>query len=241
MQMADDRPTALGRALVLAGGVVFVVSLVGFLDFYLRRWGPVPVVPGAGAGSALFDLALFTIFALHHSIAARLGFRDWVQTHVSPRHERSLYVWISSLLFIAVYTLWQPVPTVSWETTGAAAAVLTAIQLGGMLLTVAGARRLDVLDLAGVNQGFDRPTSRPVGLVSDGLYAIVRHPIYLGWVIFVWAAPIMTGTRLVFAAVSTAYLVAAVPLEERSLRQVFGAEYDAYARRVRWRIVPFVY
>ena len=110
-----------------------------------------------------------------------------------------------------------------------------------MLISVGSARRLDVLDLAGVNQGFDRSTTRPAGLVSDGVYGLVRHPIYLGWLLIVWLTPVMTGTRLVFAAVSTAYLVAAVPFEERGLRRLFGAEYDAYERRVRWRMLPFVY
>jgi protein-S-isoprenylcysteine O-methyltransferase Ste14 len=241
METADDQPTALGRAFVLAGGVVFVLSLLGFLDFYLRRSGRVVTDAAAGPGAALFDVVLFSIFALHHSIFARTGLRQWVQTRVSGRYERSLYVWISSLLFIAVYILWRPVPTVSWAVTGPAFVAFTATQVVGILLSVGSARRLDVLDLAGVNQGFDRPTSRPAGLVSDGVYGVVRHPIYLGWLLLVWPAPVMTGTRLVFAAVSTAYLVAAVPFEERSLRRLFGPEYDAYARRVRWKMLPFVY
>lgn len=241
MEMTDGRPTAAGRAFVLAGGVVFVLSLLGFLDFYLRRSGRVVTDSGGGAAAAVFDIALFSLFALHHSIFARTGLRHWVQARVSPRYERSIYVWISSLLFIAVYTLWQPVPTVSWAATGPLFVALTAIQAAGILLSVGSARRLDVLDLAGVNQGFDRPTTRPADLVSNGVYGIVRHPIYLGWLLLVWPAPVMTGTRLVFAAVSTAYLVAAVPLEERALRRLFGAQYDAYARRVRWKMLPLIY
>jgi protein-S-isoprenylcysteine O-methyltransferase Ste14 len=51
----------------------------------------------------------------------------------------------------------------------------------------------------------------------------------------------MTGTRLVFAAVSTAYMVLAVPFEERDLRRAFGPAYAGYARRVRWRMLPFIY
>jgi protein-S-isoprenylcysteine O-methyltransferase Ste14 len=57
----------------------------------------------------------------------------------------------------------------------------------------------------------------------------------------VWFAPVMTGSRLTFAIVSTAYLVIAVPFEERALRRDFGARYDDYRRRVRWRMVPGVY
>ena len=241
MEIRRDRSSVLGHMFVLAGGVVFVASLLGFVDFYLRRWSA--VVPGRDgwAGPVAIDVVLFSVFALHHSIFARTGLREWVQARVSPRYERSIYVWISSLLFAAVYVLWQGVPTVSWAVTGSPAAVLTVVQVTGMLLSVGSARRLDVLDLAGINQAFDRRTTRPAGLVSDGVYGLVRHPIYLGWLLIVWPAPVMTGTRLVFAAVSTAYLVAAVPFEERGLRRMFGAEYDAYERRVRWRMLPFVY
>jgi protein-S-isoprenylcysteine O-methyltransferase Ste14 len=241
MESTRDRPSALGHVFVLAGSVVFVASLLGFLDFYLRRSGRTAPDTVTGAAAAAFDVVLFSIFALHHSIFARTGLRNWVQARVSPRYERSIYVWISSLLFIAVYVWWQPVPGVIWAATGPAAVALTAIQVVGILLSVGSARRLDVLDLAGVNQGFDRPTSRPAGLVSNGVYGLVRHPIYLGWLLLVWPAPVMTGTRLVFAAVSTAYLVAAVPLEERALRRLFGSQYDAYARRVRWKMLPYVY
>jgi protein-S-isoprenylcysteine O-methyltransferase Ste14 len=84
-----------------------------------------------------------------------------------------------------------------------------------------------------------RRTNGP--LVADGLYGLVRHPIYFGWALMVWATPVMTGTRLAFAAISTLYLVAAIPFEERSLRALFGAGYDAYARKVRWKMLPGVY
>ena len=241
MEISRDRPSPIGLAFVLAGGVVFVASLLGFVDFYLRRWSIVAIRGDGWAAPAAIDAGLFSAFALHHSLFARTGLREWVQARMSPRYERSFYVWISSLLFGAVYILWQPVPGALWTLTGPVATALTAVQIAGMLIAVGSARRLDVLDLAGVNQGFDRPTTRPAGLVSDGVYGLVRHPIYLGWLLIVWPAPVMTGTRLVFAAVSTAYLVAAVPFEERGLRRLFGSEYDAYERRVRWRMVPWVY
>jgi protein-S-isoprenylcysteine O-methyltransferase Ste14 len=69
----------------------------------------------------------------------------------------------------------------------------------------------------------------------------VRHPIYLGWLQLVWPVWVMTGSRFVFAVTSSLYLVLAIPIEERELRRTLGAAYDTYARRVRWRMVPFVY
>ena len=101
-----------------------------------------------------------------------------------------------------------------------------------------------MLDLAGVRATLlarSGEAARHVPLQTGGLFGLVRHPIYLGWVLFVFGAPRMTLTRFVFACVSTAYLAAAIPLEERGLIGAFGDEYTRYRRRVRWRMLPFVY
>jgi protein-S-isoprenylcysteine O-methyltransferase Ste14 len=57
----------------------------------------------------------------------------------------------------------------------------------------------------------------------------------------VFCAAHMTGDRLAFAIVTTGYLVAAIPWEERSLRQSFGEGYDRYTNDVKWRMIPFIY
>ena len=86
-----------------------------------------------------------------------------------------------------------------------------------------------------------RPPETSPRLRHDSLYGLVRHPIYFAWLLMVWPAPVMTGSRLTFAALTTLYLVVAIPLEERSLRKAFGPAYDHYRRRVRWRMLPGVY
>ena len=69
----------------------------------------------------------------------------------------------------------------------------------------------------------------------------MRHPIYLGWVLMVFATPVMTTSRLLFAVVSTRYLIAAIPFEERSLVEALGEKYGAYQKQMRWRLVPYVW
>lgn len=76
---------------------------------------------------------------------------------------------------------------------------------------------------------------------TTGPYGLVRHPIYLGWFLMVFGVPVMTGTRLVFAIVSCAYLLIAIPLEERTLQRTTGGRYEDYMRLVRWKLVPGVY
>jgi protein-S-isoprenylcysteine O-methyltransferase Ste14 len=232
-------PAPLALAIAAGGGLVFVGSLLYFLAAYLFLFAAAP--SGAAAWPAvLADVGLFTAFALHHSIFARAGVKDRMRRAVPATLERSAYVWIASVSFIAVCALWRPVPGVLWDVEGAARLAMSAGQLVAGAFTLVAARRLDVLDLAGVRQVL-QSTRAVHGLDDTGPYRVVRHPIYLAWMAFVWLAPEMTGTRLVFAVVSSFYLVVAIPLEERDLRRSFGEAYASYAARVRWRVLPFVY
>jgi len=92
------------------------------------------------------------------------------------------------------------------------------------------------LELAGI-----RRHAAAESLQIVGPYRWVRHPLYSGWLLLTFGPAHMTGDRLLFAGISTLYLLIAMPFEERSLRKSFGAAYGEYARRVRYRIVPYVY
>jgi protein-S-isoprenylcysteine O-methyltransferase Ste14 len=224
------------------GGVLFVAALIEGGVAYAVRFGE--AVPAGrtvtGIASAAIDTLLFSGFALHHSVFARGGIKARVNRIVGPDLERSVYVWIASALFLGVCAAWRDVPGVLWTSSGPLHAALVTVQLLGVGLSGYASRQLDVLSLAGIRQARHDVRGRPV-LVARGLYGFVRHPIYFAWLLMVWPAPVMTGTRLVFAAVSTAYLVLAIPIEERALRREFGPHYGRYACAVRWRLLPGVY
>jgi protein-S-isoprenylcysteine O-methyltransferase Ste14 len=230
----DDRP-AFASAFRWAGAILFFASLAYFLFTYVTTFG-VAAVDAASAPAITWNVALFTIFALHHSVFARTGIRHWV-ARTFPDLERSIYVWVASILFILVCALWRPVPGVVWHVTGAAAWVMTGLQVGGVWLTLRSARALDVRDLAGIGSTHARPTE----FKTTGPYGWVRHPIYAGWFLMVLPTPVMTMTRLVFALVSCAYLLIAIPLEERTMRSSQDGGYEGYMRKVRWRLVPGLY
>lgn len=240
---------SLGRAYAWFGAGLFVGSLLYFLYFYLIALdGP---RQGAGLRALSFDVLFFSIFALHHSIMARTGAKQWLTRFVPAELERSTYVWISSLLFLATCAWWQPIGGVVYETGGLPAFALHVVQAAAVILTAVASDALAPLELAGLRPAGTAAAAQPreadasrtprPSLQTAGVYGWVRHPVYLGWVLFVFAAPRMTTDRLVFAIVSTAYLAMAVPIEERSLIEAFGERYRAYSRAVRWRIVPWLY
>lgn len=221
----------------LSGALLFLLSLLSLPVMYLWRLRVPAPETGTTASDAIFNVTLFTIFALHHSVMARSGAKGWVTRHVPANLERSIYVWIASVLFLAVCWLWRPLPGVVWHVWGPGFA-LYLIQAFGVALTLAAARIVGVWELSGVTQ--PDPT-RAIEFRADGPFGIVRHPIYLGWILMVFATPTMNTSQLLFAVTSTAYLIVAIPFEERSLVASHADAYGAYQKQMRWKLVPFVW
>ena len=127
--MNGDRFWRAMRWVVWGGAALFAGALLYFAYFFLVELGrPVAVSAEAVAGHLAFNLCLFSGFALHHSLAARLGFKAWVTRSVPRQLERSLYVWTASLLFLLVCLLWRPLPGVAWQASGLGRWVLHAVQ-----------------------------------------------------------------------------------------------------------------
>lgn len=220
-----------------AGALLFFVSLLSMPAMYVLRWGNQAADVEGTIAAAAVNVALFTVFALHHSIMARSGAKQWLTRVVPPAMERSVYVWIASLLFLAVCWYWRPLPGVVWDLHGAGV-LLYSLQAAGVVLTLAAARMVGISELAGLTQP---DPHRPIEFRAAGPFALVRHPIYLGWILLVFPTPLMTASRFMFAAVSTAYLVVAIPWEEASLVAAFGEKYSAYQKQMRWRLIPGVW
>jgi protein-S-isoprenylcysteine O-methyltransferase Ste14 len=242
-------PTA--RLFAWTGAGLFVLSLAYFIYSYWLVFDTPAEGPLRG-GVVVWNVLLFSVFALHHSVFARERVRGLV-TQVFGRVERSFYVWIASLLFIAVCRLWLPLPGTVWEVSGAARIALLVLHVGGITFSVYSAAAIDVWELAGIRQLDPRlptPNSRPLptpgfqgvfDFKTTGPYGLVRHPIYLGWFLIVFSVGTMTLTRFVFAVVSCAYLLVAIPFEERSLRKSSNGAYDRYMQQVPRKLIPGLY
>lgn len=182
----------------------------------------------------LIDLGLLVAFALQHSGMARPTFMHWWTRIVLEWAERSTYVLLSSLAMIAMFVLWEPMGGVIWSATGDAAnAILLGLNAVGWLVLLYATFLIDHFDLFGLAQSWGRWTGgarRIQQFHTPGLYRYVRHPLYVGWLMIFWAAPVMTLAHLVFALGATAYILVAIQLEERNLIEVFGNRYVEYRR-----------
>jgi protein-S-isoprenylcysteine O-methyltransferase Ste14 len=227
------------RVFVWLGGGIFVTSLALCAYTFLVTWANpgLRTVELGPWGSAALNAALLSVFALHHSVFAREPVKALIAPLVPEHLVRSVYVWAASLLLIAVCAWWQPVGgDVYDDSAGVRSYGHALVQLLGLWITARGVARIDPLELAGI-----RPAAQSQGLQVTGPYHWVRHPLYLGWLLMVFGAAHMTRDRLLFATITTFYLVVAIPWEERSLRRSFDGEYVRYMRDVKWRMIPFIY
>jgi protein-S-isoprenylcysteine O-methyltransferase Ste14 len=232
----------LHRSLAFAYGVsCYIVFFVTFLyaagfigDFIVPKSIDSPaVVPLWQA--LLVNLGLLTVFALQHSVMARPAFKRWWTRYVPQVVERSTYVLFSSLALILLFALWQPMGGTVWHVDNPAGkAALYALFASGWLLVLVTTFLIDHFDLFGLRQVWLHLLGREytaVKFVTPAPYRVVRHPLYVGWLLAFWATPTMTVAHLVFALVSTAYILIAIRFEERDLI-ADHPEYAEYRRQV---------
>jgi len=232
----------MSRVWILAYGtlcylVFFAVFLyaIGFIGGFVTptTLDGIPQRPFIEA--LLIDLGLLAAFAVQHSVMARPAFKRWWTRIVPEAAERSTYVLFSSLALVAMFAYWEPMGGVIWSVpAGTGRNVVLGVYAFGWLLLLYTTFLIDHFDLFGLAQvwrNFRGTAYRPPQFHTPSLYRVVRHPLYIGWLVIFWAAPTMTVAHLVFAITTTAYILIAIPLEERDLVSTFGADYVSYRRR----------
>jgi protein-S-isoprenylcysteine O-methyltransferase Ste14 len=192
------------------------------------------VVPLAEA--IIVNVLLMALFAVQHSVMARKQFKAWWTQYVPKPVERSTYVLLASLALVLLFWQWRPIPTVVWQVADPRTAVaLLGLSFVGWVMVFASTFMINHFELFGLHQVANNLTGRPMPEMrfkTPMFYKVVRHPIYLGFIIAFWAAPTMTVGHLLFAAVTTAYIFIGIALEEHDLVETFGDEYRRYRERV---------
>src|SRR6185503_16851876 len=239
----------MGPILALAYGVaayfVFLCTFLYAIGFVSGIVVPKTVdtgSPGPIGEALVIDVLLLSLFAVQHSVMARKPFKRWLTQFVPASIERSTYVLLASLALILVFWQWRPIPAVVWEAANPALAMaLLGLSLLGWLIVLLSTFLINHFELFGLQQVLLNMTGKDAAeprFRTPLLYKLVRHPLYLGFIIAFWATPVMTAGHLLFALVTTVYILVAIALEERDLIDLFGDEYRRYRQRVAM-LVPF--
>jgi protein-S-isoprenylcysteine O-methyltransferase Ste14 len=234
------------RYLIFAYSLVCYAIFLGtflYAIWFVWTMDAMRPAPGVSLGKCLFvDAVLLTLFALQHSIMARLWFkRAWTRI-VPVAAERSTYVLCASLALLLLFHYWQPLPGTVWKVENRIGVMLLeGLAVLGWLTVLISTFVIDHFELFGLKQAWCNLTGaefRSGGFATPGPYKFVRHPLYLGFIIAFWSAPIMTSGHLFFAVMTTAYVLVAIPLEERDLTAILGEQYRGYQKSVSM-LTPF--
>ena len=213
---------------------LYLIAFVGNL-FVPKSVDIGPTV--APALAALIDIGLIVLFGLQHSIMARPAFKRWWTGFIPPELERSIYVLAATAALAILLVGWQPIPTpVIWSVEAPALVTLIWVLFGlGWAILLLSTFLINHFELFGLHQLWrymrGLPEPKP-SFVQPLFYRAVRHPLYLGFIIAFWAAPVMTLGHLLFSAGMTAYILVGIAYEERDLLTAIGTPYAEYRRKV---------
>jgi protein-S-isoprenylcysteine O-methyltransferase Ste14 len=134
-----------------------------------------------------------------------------------------------------LYWQWRPIAEQVWHVENATGrGILWVLYFAGWAIVFLSSFVIDHFELFGLKQVWRHMQGEPLVTApfsERSLYRWVRHPLMLGFIIAFWSAPTMTLGRLLFAAVTTIWILIAIQIEERDLARFLGEPYRDYRAR----------
>jgi len=223
----------VGSYAVFFATFLYAIAFVGNFPLVPRS---IDGIPEMAFGNALvINMLLLAVFAIQHSVMARPAFKAWWTRIIPQAAERSTYVLLSSLALIALFYFWQPMGGVIWQVENRSGQLPLLAGFGfGWALVLYSTFLINHFDLFGLRQVWLQLLGKPYTALpfkTPAAYKLVRHPLYLGWFFAFWCTPQMTAAHLLFAVLTSVYILIGIFLEERDLIQAHP-EYEAYRQRV---------
>jgi protein-S-isoprenylcysteine O-methyltransferase Ste14 len=226
---------------------LYLIAFLGNLTELFGYHLPVPrTIDGPGINSGIepfvVNLALLALFGLQHTIMARHGFKQKLRAVIGKKMERPTYLVMTNVLLIILFYFWMPVPALVWNLEGWAAIVMNVGFWGGWALVLMSTFLIDHFELFGLKHAIYQLRDKDMPryeFVTPFFYKLVRHPLYLGFLLVFWCVPVMTQGHIFMSFVWTLYIFVAINYEERDLATAFGKKYTEYMKSVPM-IFPFL-
>lgn len=191
----------------------------------------------------LNNLMLISLFGIQHSVMARPWFKNIFTKYFPKPVERSTFVLISGLLLIYLVYQWQPMGGLLWEVEsgGVLYYAMYALFFTGWIILFVSTFLINHFDLFGIRQTYLELMGKPYTNLKFrivGFYKYMRHPLYFGMMLGMWATTTMTVTHLFFAIGITSYAIIGTWFEEKDLIKEFDDDYKSY-KSSKPKFIPF--
>jgi protein-S-isoprenylcysteine O-methyltransferase Ste14 len=170
------------------------------------------------------------LWGVVHSWLASMGFKNFLRRTFGNsfmKFYRLIYNIFAVISILPVLYLMIVLPDETlYQVPSPWSYLMRAGQMTSVILLFVAVLQTDVLSFVGLRQLIEE--EKKGDLVVNGLYRLVRHPLYTFSLGILWLSPSMTVNSFVVYAALTIYILIGIIFEERKLLREFGQEYAAY-------------